>query len=64
MNKVVDITSKRERWNEAVQCSNISAAVSTHGRLSLRIGDEAVVLDFMDAALLLGAISREYDGIV
>jgi hypothetical protein len=64
MSKVVNISSRREMWNTAFESENISAAVSSHGRLRIIIGHEGVTMELSDASLFLGAIARRYDGVV
>ena len=56
--KVVSIAHRFEKWSTPFECDNLTASVSTHGRIKLKIGNEMTVLSFMEAASFLGRVSE------
>lgn len=61
MNKVVDISSRRERWHSAYAVAGLSISVSNHGRMYIELDGAAIHLDMTDAVALLGRVSETYD---
>jgi|LauGreDrversion4_2_1035121.scaffolds.fasta_scaffold150662_3 hypothetical protein len=62
--KVVDISSRRERWHSAYTVAGLQISVSCHGRLYIQLEGKDIFLDLTDSVDLMGRVSEKYEKIV
>lgn len=57
-NKVVDLTSRMERWNTAYERDGLCISVSNHGRINIRLEGSDISLPLVDGVDMLGRVSE------
>ena len=62
--KVVEISSRRERWHSAYAAAGLQISVSCHGRMYLQLDGKDIFLDMTDSVDLMGRVSEKYESIV
>lgn len=62
--KVVSIAHRFERWEPAFETENISASVSSHCRMRIKIGNEITTLPLVEATSFLGRISEAIEKVM
>lgn len=62
--KVVDISTRRERWHTAYTLAGLSISVSSNGRLYVQLDGKEIFIDMTDSVDMLGRVSKKYEQIV
>ena len=61
--KVVNITSKLERWNTAYEMDGLAISVSNHGRINIAVEGKDMSLQLVDSVDMLGRVSEALEAV-
>lgn len=59
--KVINLTSRLEKWYTAYEIDNMVVSVSNHGRTHIKIDSKEITLEMMDSVDLLGRVSESFE---
>lgn len=62
MDNVINFFDRGQKWTSVHRVGNLSASVSSRGRLSLRLGDQETELTFVEFVHLLSDLSAALEG--
>jgi hypothetical protein len=62
--KVVNISTRRERWHTAYTLAGLNISVSSNGRLYVQLDGKEIFVDMTDSVDMLGRVSEKYERIV